>query len=293
MDINTVEVSTKPVLTTDTVSLLEKTLRGIGIWNAKAFSTQLFSFAGDISKTEVFSLPDILHHRVTQDFTVNAPLDVRRREFDFAIRVDYKPGVTDNSARVVRKDLSLVGVPEVDDVNITKQQIVDNYAAFGFKSVEDVALYEKLLTEGFGVISDGLDTLGKIFVDTKFEFGYVPGKDGQPRLIYIDEVGTPDSSRYWDKALYEREGVAKEESKELFREMLQAGVPDKDVLVNKARMDERIELNRTYRVPDEEMMEVSALYAGLARQITGNDVPEIGNAREEIIDSLASLNLIE
>ncbi len=34
---------------------------------------------------------------------------------------------------------------------------------------------------------------GMILVDTKFEFGFVDGE-----LTIIDEVLTPDSSRYWD-----------------------------------------------------------------------------------------------
>jgi phosphoribosylaminoimidazole-succinocarboxamide synthase len=41
------------------------------------------------------------------------------------------------------------------------------------------------------------DTRGFILCDTKFEFGLVDGE-----LILVDEVLTPDSSRYWDKAAY-------------------------------------------------------------------------------------------
>ncbi|MEF1191228.1 phosphoribosylaminoimidazolesuccinocarboxamide synthase, partial [Vibrio parahaemolyticus] len=65
------------------------------------------------------------------------------------------------------------GVPEADDVNITRQNIVDNYEAFNFSSAEDIAQYEKLLKEGFNVISQALEGIDQIFVDTKFEFGYV------------------------------------------------------------------------------------------------------------------------
>jgi phosphoribosylaminoimidazole-succinocarboxamide synthase len=43
---------------------------------------------------------------------------------------------------------------------------------------------------------------GLILADTKFEFGLLDG-----RLILIDEVLTPDSSRYWDAATY-RVGTA-------------------------------------------------------------------------------------
>ena len=48
------------------------------------------------------------------------------------------------------------GVPEVDDVNVSRATIAANHAAFCFESADDIAVYEKLLTEGFGVISDAL-----------------------------------------------------------------------------------------------------------------------------------------
>ncbi len=67
-------------------------------------------------------------------------------------------------------------VPEADDVNITRQDILDNYTAFNFEKLSDVSLYEKLLTEGFSLISEALAELGQVFVDTKFEFGYVKYK---------------------------------------------------------------------------------------------------------------------
>ena len=40
---------------------------------------------------------------------------------------------------------------------------------------------------------------GIILADTKYEFGVLP--DGS--LVLIDEVMTPDSSRFWDAAAYE------------------------------------------------------------------------------------------
>ncbi|MEF1175179.1 phosphoribosylaminoimidazolesuccinocarboxamide synthase, partial [Vibrio sinaloensis] len=53
-------------------------------------------------------------------------------------------------------------VPEADDVNITRKNIEDNFAAFNFSKLEDIALYEKLLREGFGVISDTLAKVDQI-----------------------------------------------------------------------------------------------------------------------------------
>ena len=186
--------------------------------------------------------------------------------------------------------VGIQGIPEEDDTNITKQQIKDNYQKFGFKLIEDVDKYETLLTEGFNLISKELDSKGKIFVDTKFEFGYL-NKNGQPEMRYIDEIGTPDSSRYWDKTLYEN-GKAKEESKELFREKLLNSVPDSDVLTNKKRMDERIELAKVHRLFDSDMIEVSDLYVKLSEQITGDKLPNIKDARTEILDSLSGYGII-
>merc|ERR1711959_466310 len=46
------------------------------------------------------------------------------------------------------------GVPEQDDVNISRSDIEKNLEAFNFRSLTDVDLYEKLLKEGFDVISE-------------------------------------------------------------------------------------------------------------------------------------------
>lgn len=45
---------------------------------------------------------------------------------------------------------------------------------------------------------DFAKTMGIIIADTKFEFGLIDGK-----LSLIDEVFTPDSSRFWDASLYQ------------------------------------------------------------------------------------------
>lgn len=176
-------------------------------------------------------------------------------------------------------------VPEVDDVNITRQNIENNLAAFNFKSASDIDLYEKLLTEGFKLISEQLAELDQIFVDTKFEFGYVEEVDGSHKLIYIDEVGTPDSSRIWDGPAY-RDGKIVENSKEGFRQLLINNVPDSDVLLNKDRMDEREELAKGYKLPVDVMMQVSDTYVGIASKIVGKQLEIPSDPRQEVIDIL-------
>ncbi len=185
------------------------------------------------------------------------------------------------------------GVPEADDVNITRDDIVNNYAAFNFRSTDDVALYEKLLKEGFDVISQSLEKIDQIFVDTKFEFGYVTDENGNEKLIYMDEVGTPDSSRIWDGPSY-REGKIVEKSKEGFRQWLLNHFPDPDILLNKNRMDERMALARDNDLPTEVMMDISRTYVGIAEQITGEKIELSDNPKAEIIDVLRNdYNLID
>lgn len=177
------------------------------------------------------------------------------------------------------------GVPEADDVNISRQNILDNYAAFQFSRGGDVELYEKLLKEGFQVISQALENIDQVFVDTKFEFGYVNDASGNEKLIYMDEVGTPDSSRIWDGPSY-REGKIVENSKEDFRQLLLNHFSDPDILLNKDRMEERKALAENNALPESVLMAVSKTYINIAEKIIGKPLRLSENPKAEIIQVL-------
>lgn len=177
------------------------------------------------------------------------------------------------------------GVPEVDDVNISREDLKKNYSAFRFDSIDDIDKYENLLREGFTLISKHYQNVGQIFVDTKFEFGYVKDNEGKEKLIYMDEVGTPDSSRLWDAEEYQKGNVV-ENSKEYFRQMLLSHFEDSDVLLDKNRMEERYALARNNPLPMNIMEEVSATYKGIAESIIGKTLTLSENPRQEIIDVL-------
>ncbi len=177
------------------------------------------------------------------------------------------------------------GVPAVDDVNITRDDIVNNYGAFNFSSVADIDLYEKLLTEGFDLISEALASVDQVFVDTKFEFGYVRDKNGEEKLIYMDEVGTPDSSRIWDGPAY-RDGKVVENSKEGFRQLLLNHFPAPDILLNKDRMEERQALARDNALPESVLMAVSKTYVDIAEKIIGEKLLLSDNPKAEILQIL-------
>lgn len=177
------------------------------------------------------------------------------------------------------------GVPEADDVNITRQNIADNYQAFNFRTTQDIELYEKLLAEGFELITQALAKLDQVFVDTKFEFGYVRDKQGREKLIYMDEVGTPDSSRIWDGASYRAAKVI-ENSKEGFRQALLDHFPDPDILLNKGRMEERQRLAQDNPLPASILSEVSSTYLSIAEKITGERIRLSENPKREICEIL-------
>jgi phosphoribosylaminoimidazole-succinocarboxamide synthase len=61
---------------------------------------------------------------------------------------------------------------------------------------------------------------GLILADTKFEFGFFTNGSGQKTIILIDEILTPDSSRYWLKKEYD-EGKLVSLDKQFVRDYLE------------------------------------------------------------------------
>jgi phosphoribosylaminoimidazole-succinocarboxamide synthase len=69
---------------------------------------------------------------------------------------------------------------------------------------------------------------GIIIADTKFEFGWVGGKNGADELILIDEVLTPDSSRFWPADQYQQGRAQPSFDKQFLREWLETTDWDKN-----------------------------------------------------------------
>ena len=149
------------------------------------------------------------------------------------------------------------------------------------------------MKEGFSLISNALEAIDQTFVDTKFEFGYVNDAQGKEKLIYMDEVGTPDSSRIWDTQEYNKGNIV-ENSKEGFRQFLLNYFPDADILLNKERMPEREALARDNERPLDALMSLSRTYLDIAAKITGGEIVLSDNPKQEIIDVLrADYGLID
>jgi phosphoribosylaminoimidazole-succinocarboxamide synthase len=80
------------------------------------------------------------------------------------------------------------------DENITFEKVIEIVGEDVANKLRDISL------SVFESASAIADKAGLILADTKFEFGADPAT-GQ--MVLGDEVLTPDSSRYWDKAAYE------------------------------------------------------------------------------------------
>ncbi len=103
------------------------------------------------------------------------------------------------------------------DEDISKEEILRK----GIVSKEDYEQLEKYTQAVFQRGTEISATMGLILVDTKYEFGKKEGK-----IYLIDEIHTPDSSRYFYKEGYderlEKNEPQKQLSKEFVREWLMA-----------------------------------------------------------------------
>ncbi|MCS6824128.1 MAG: phosphoribosylaminoimidazolesuccinocarboxamide synthase [Cytophagaceae bacterium] len=100
---------------------------------------------------------------------------------------------------------------EGHDMDISKEDILKNKLV----DEKDYALIEKYTYELYTLGSQIADSKGLILVDTKYEFGK------KNNTIYlIDEVHTPDSSRYFYKDGYEERQQKGEPQKQLSKEFV-------------------------------------------------------------------------
>ena len=100
---------------------------------------------------------------------------------------------------------------EGHDMNISKEEII----AQGIVSAEDYAIMEDYTRKIFQRGQEIAAKRGLILVDTKYEFGKRDGK-----VYLIDEIHTPDSSRYFYADGYEEKLAKGEPQKQLSKEFV-------------------------------------------------------------------------
>jgi phosphoribosylaminoimidazole-succinocarboxamide synthase len=141
---------------------------------------------------------------------------------------------------------------EGHDEDISKEEIL----AQGLVSAEDYGMLEKYTRELFQRGTEMAAEKGLILVDTKYEFGKVGDK-----IYLIDEIHTPDSSRYFYLNGYEERFAKGENQKQLSKEFVREWL-----------MENGFQGQEGQQVPemtDDYVISVSERYIELYEQITG------------------------
>ncbi|MBW4833765.1 phosphoribosylaminoimidazolesuccinocarboxamide synthase [Hoylesella nanceiensis] len=142
---------------------------------------------------------------------------------------------------------------EGHDLNISKEEII----AQGLVSAEDYAIMEDYTRKIFARGQEIAAKHGLILVDTKYEFGKRDGK-----VYLIDEIHTPDSSRYFYAEGYEEKLAKGEPQRQLSKEFV------RQWLINHNFMNEPGQVMP--EMTDEYINSVSERYIELYEHITGN-----------------------
>lgn len=128
------------------------------------------------------------------------------------------------------------------DENLAPDEVVPR----GLATQEEWDAIQKAALALFAFGQKHAASKGFILVDTKYEFGLADGK-----IILIDEVHTPDNSRYWLKDSYDEQVAKGEEPKAFDKEFLRIWFkencdPYNDAVLPEAPQDLVQELSRRY-----------------------------------------------
>ncbi len=168
---------------------------------------------------------------------------------------------------------------EGHDMNISKEEII----AQGIVSKEDYEIMEKYTRQIFARGQEIAAKQGLILVDTKYEFGKRDGK-----VYLIDEIHTPDSSRYFYADGYEEKFKNGEPQRQLSKEFVRQWLIEHNFMNEPGQVMPEI--------TDEYAESVSDRYIELYEHIVGEkfnkvvDEGDIANRIEKNVSSyLASL----
>ncbi len=141
---------------------------------------------------------------------------------------------------------------EGHDEDISKEEILKR----GLISPEDYAQIEEITYKLFERGTEIAAKRGLILVDTKYEFGKIDGK-----IVLIDEIHTPDSSRYFYSEGYEERFAKGEQQKQLSKEFVREWLM--------ANGFQGKEGQKVPEMTDEIVAGISARYIELFENITG------------------------
>ncbi|MBT4915675.1 MAG: phosphoribosylaminoimidazolesuccinocarboxamide synthase [Formosa sp.] len=154
------------------------------------------------------------------------------------------------------------------DEDISREDIIKR----GIVSEADYVVLEDYTRKLFQRGSEIAASRGLILVDTKYEFG----KTKQGKIVLIDEIHTPDSSRYFYADDYESRQAANEPQKQLSKEFVRQWLISNDF--------QGLEGQSIPYMSDEYIKTVSDRYVELYENIAGEsfEKADISNIQERI-----------
>ena len=158
---------------------------------------------------------------------------------------------------------------EGHDLDISREEIIKT----GLVAEADYILLEKYTQAIFERGSQIAAKMGLILVDTKYEFGKKAGK-----IYLIDEIHTPDSSRYFYKEGYEDRLKKGETQKQLSKEFVRQWLIERNF--------QGLEGQQIPELPDTFVDQVSERYIELFENITGEKFAKIET--EDILNRIES-----
>ena len=141
---------------------------------------------------------------------------------------------------------------EGHDMNISRDEII----AQGIVAKEDWELIEGYTRKLFARGTEIAAKHGLILVDTKYEFGKLDGK-----IMLIDEIHTPDSSRYFYADGYQERFEKGEAQRQLSKEFVRQWLIDNNFMGQAGQ--------KVPEMTDEKVQEISDRYIELYEHITG------------------------
>lgn len=169
---------------------------------------------------------------------------------------------------------------EGHDENISREEII----AQGIVSEEDYEVMERYTRALFAKGTEMAAAKGLILVDTKYEFGKRDGK-----VILIDEIHTPDSSRYFYADGYQERFEKGEPQRQLSKEFVRQWLIDHGFMGKAGQ--------QVPEMTDEFIASVTDRYVELYEHITGKKfvrTPEehlTARIERNVLDCLANLQL--
>ena len=143
------------------------------------------------------------------------------------------------------------------------------------RKILEPGLYKELARIAMRLYERGVSRAtdhGLIFVDTKYEFGISNGK-----IMLMDEVNTPDSSRYWMVDDYEARFEKEEEPRKLDKEYVRTWLVEQGFTGD----------GKPPKLTDELRVEAAARYMEVVENFTGEPMQlEVGPVDESIYSIL-------